>query len=626
MATRLKTIEYWFPHLATVADASAASFTQITIDIPEASSTITFRKVIADLVIADVNTTLANVTQRQIEIQLAAAGYNAVNNTQTYTQSGENFAFHHSTEHTSYFTTNWTGTSMTCDARVTVNTGTLGCRNASLRLIITYEYDDTVTTQIKTVWVPLNAPVNALGTTKPGTATDTIPALDTYCPEASKTYRQICIVVQGNTEGNGAVDKSLSFEVDSLGAFTSQLYELGTTVDLWYRLNEVVTFDTSATRSFYLWGSTADFDHAQVWMVVTYEFNSSTTTSVLNSLIMPMEFDGVMGYNNTGYQRAKRDIMIEEPSTITLQRLAYYMFYDKMAAISGLNARVGTGSFVAYTCVAAVLAGGAGLMIRNDGAYTFDRGRNTISVDVYRTDTADLGYNVSGFWIVNYTSGKHANGVGVHNHTVIWNLFNVGTTAAAAERITSATAITLPASNYYLSGIGISYVYTSNTTGVPSGAHIGAERLSGEGGIAWEQVYEGIGGSDAETGVHQVWATARTVFKRWANEYDSNRLDIETSRRWRADLGQSCASFDTLDLILTYHSIQFTVSGNITGSSGGTVNLYLCRASSGERLLSTTRVGNGSYSFTWYDNTEDVYVDAYEDDTHLGRSKTDVAS
>lgn len=620
MATRLKTVEYWFPHLATIPDASATSFTQITINIPEASSTITFRKVIADLVIADVNTTLANITQRQIEIQLGSAGYDAVNNTQTLSHGGENFVFHHSTEHTSYFNSNWTGTSMTCDARITVNTGTLGCRNASLKLVITYEYDDTVTTQLKTVWIPLNAPTGALGTAKPGTANDTIPALDTYCPETSKTFRQTVIVVQGNTEGGGAVDKSISFEVGTYGAFTSQLYELGTTVDIWYRISEVMTItDKSITHGFYLWGSTADFDHAQAWMVVTYEFNASTTTTVLNSLLMPMEFDGAMGYNNTGYQRAKRDIMIQEPGTITLQRLAYYMFYDKATAITGLNARVGTGSFVSYTCVAGVLGGGAGLMIRNDSEYTFSRGRNTISVDVYRTDTADLGYNVSGFWIINYTSGKHTNGVGVHNHTVIWNLGNVGTGAGAVERITSASAITLPASNYYLSAIGVAYLYTSQTT-APAGAHIGAERLSGEGGIAWEQVYEGIGGTDAETGLRQVWATARTVFKRWANEYDSNRLDIETSRRWRCQMAQNSSTFDTLDIVLTYHSIQYTVSGNITGSNGGTVNLYLCRASNGERLLSTSRVGDGAYSFTWYDDTEDVYVDAYEDSSHLGRS------
>ena len=39
-----------------------------------------------------------------------------------------------------------------------------------------------------------------------------------------------------------------------------------------------------------------------------------------------------------------------------------------------------------------------------------------------------------------------------------------------------------------------------------------------------------------------------------------------------------------------------------------------------------SRSGNGSFSFTWYDNTEPMYVDAYEDSTHLGRSTQAVAN
>jgi hypothetical protein len=76
---------------------------------------------------------------------------------------------------------------------------------------------------------------------------------------------------------------------------------------------------------------------------------------------------------------------------------------------------------------------------------------------------------------------------------------------------------------------------------------------------------------------------------------------------------------------LTYHANTFTVSGNITGSSGGTVNIEIFRSSSGEKIGSTTRVGNGTWTFTWYDNTENVFATAKESSTLLGRSDDGVA-
>jgi hypothetical protein len=77
---------------------------------------------------------------------------------------------------------------------------------------------------------------------------------------------------------------------------------------------------------------------------------------------------------------------------------------------------------------------------------------------------------------------------------------------------------------------------------------------------------------------------------------------------------------------MTYHTITYTVSGSVTGSAGGTVNLELERDGTDELVLSTSRTGNGSFSFTWYDNTENVYVSAREDSTHLGRSDQGTAT
>jgi hypothetical protein len=49
-------------------------------------------------------------------------------------------------------------------------------------------------------------------------------------------------------------------------------------------------------------------------------------------------------------------------------------------------------------------------------------------------------------------------------------------------------------------------------------------------------------------------------------------------------------------------------------------------ATTGEKLLTTTTTSGGNYSFTWYDNVSNVFVEAYQDATHVGRSSNDVAS
>jgi len=108
---------------------------------------------------------------------------------------------------------------------------------------------------------------------------------------------------------------------------------------------------------------------------------------------------------------------------------------------------------------------------------------------------------------------------------------------------------------------------------------------------------------------------------------ENSRMDIETSRRSNLYIPNSagtatCAFWETYQLYMMYHSITYTVSGTISGSAGGTVTINLYRTGTNDIVLTTTRAGNGAYSFTWYDDVTQVYSEAYEDATHRGRSIT----
>ena len=632
MATRLKTTEWWFPAGTTLVDATDTNLTQITVYLPESSKT--FKKVMLEVIVHDRNTTLGNISRHQVSISVAGAAYTAVNNANAITNGGEQQTILFSGDFTSHFTTNFTGTSHTVDARVLIDSAVASplspsFNNVTARLIITYEYDDTSSTQIKTVRIPLNAPVGAMATTKPGTATATIPALDTELPEASKVYRQTVLVLQGNDNNTGTTDQTFTMQIDTNTAYTSDVYEHGSTVSMFVRMNSIQTFDTSSSRSFYVYSSLTMGYHMQAWLVVTYEFDATSSNDIFVSLMLPVSMDSPMGgTTSSDYQRATRTLWIQETGIVAKQQ-ACYLFWDQNATISGLNMRIGTGSFVTYTDAAAVLAGSNASMIRNDSAFSLARGKNTLNVDAYRTDATDLGYNVSGFFIINYTADKPSGGHGAENHTVMWCISDTGTAAVAASFTVAATALAIPESDYFITAFGTEQKFVVSGTSPHAGNAISVERLSGEGGIIWEPVYADLAGSDGETGIYHSYSQARDLFYRYPGDVmgHESRLDPEVSRRWRWAVGNGVTVRGQLCVLFTYHAITYTISGEIRGSGGGTVYIDLIRDGDPlEILKTTTRTGNGSYSFTWYDNTIPVYTSAYEDSTHTGRSAPGTAT
>lgn len=637
MATRLKTIEYAVPQLTTLVDNTLTAMTVITAYIPELSGTVTIKKAIVQVSIDEGATqTTGNYTSRRIDVSVGGAGATSYTNANLVTGSGENTTVFYAADATAHFVTNFTATSETIAVSVLIDgtATTLAWRNISATIFITYEYDDTQTTQIKTVYIPLNAPVTTLATAKPGTATATIPALDTELPESSKVYRNMHIVCQGNI-GTSTTDSSLSMQIDTLTAYTSQTIERTAASDRWHRLVWTTDYfdsggaaagigmDTSGARSFYLWGSVATYNHQQAYMVITYEFDASASTDVFVSTLMVSQASIMGGTAATDFERMSRDLWIEEPGTITTKQIAFFPFWEQATAISTLNFRVGTGSFVAYTDAAAVLCGGNGAMVRNDAAFSLARGKNSLTVDCYRSDAADFGVAISGFWIVNYTASKPSQGYGAANHTVKWNTGFTLDGASATNRKTAAFAVIIPETDYFLNGFGCHVMQFPNSTGTFNGAVLMMEKTNAAG--QWLTVDTINGHTDAEMGLHQHFAGIRDDIQRYPSD-PMRSLDPEGTRRWWWSYTNAGTGFVYLDLWLTYHTITYTVGGDITGSNGGTIDIGLWRTTNKELALTTSRVGDGAYSFNWYDDTETVFTEAHEDGTHMGRSDNGTAA
>jgi hypothetical protein len=642
MATRLKTVEYCFPKLDSLANNTLTTFSLgNALVLPENSKT--FRSAVVEITWDDIITgTGGTLTTKRIDFRLGAAAYTTISNTQTLTHSGENMSMFLAQDFVSHFTTNWSGTSMTCNLQIQLNqsTGTTqGFRNVCAKLILTYSFDDATTTDhVKTVRIPLDAPVGALATSKPGTAVAVIPALDTYLPEAGITIRDCFIQWKGNTLNIGGAtttDHEVTLQLDASGASETAFYEAQLASDrftnyIWRLMGaSAPLFTTNATHNFFIWtssGAVARHHHSQIWLVVTYTFNPVFTTRMLNSVLLPSDIPGFWGGTTIAdYQRVTRRLWIEEPGTITKTNSAAYLFWHQPANITQIYARVNSGSWVNWTGIGDVLCGSMGAMLRCEDDITLARGTNSWNFDIYNTNANVRGANSSILWMINYYSDVPSDGSSnplpwAANHTVIRNLLPIGTAGASIIRLTTTVSPNIPETNFFINGLGLEYKFMTSGTGNPAGSSIDFELLSAEGGMAWKNVQSDISRDDPETGVRHVFAQLRDDFFRWNGDVDTSRVNIETDRRWRATLANGASSFDYLDLYITYHSITGDVSGNVSGSNGGTVTIDLHRSSDGAKVKSTTRTGNGAYTFKWYDNTQDVYTVARETDSFIGRS------
>lgn len=284
MTIRTKTIEYAFPlSIAAVATGVARDFTTITVAIPETTSR-TFRSVHLEVSCVDNAATAASVTAVLMGIQLNAIAIDSATVTQTITNSGENQSFLWTRDVTSYFVTNYTGTSMTALARLTV-TG-IATINATAKLVITYEYDDSATTQIKTVRIPIDGNTGNLTTSlaNVGGVANQIPLLDEFLPEANKVIRSYFFQMDIHTGTTAAATAALTMRYDGVTSVTDTSWAYTLNSDTFYRRIDVLTgLSTSAAHSIEASTSSitgAPFPCLNGYLVVTYEFSVVSNTTL----------------------------------------------------------------------------------------------------------------------------------------------------------------------------------------------------------------------------------------------------------------------------------------------------------------------------------------------------------
>jgi hypothetical protein len=643
MATRTNTVSYAFAHNATsLSAATRHEFAAVTVQIDETSSR-TFLSAYVEFTGRGNETSGTSMTSRVFGVKIDAVAWSDVTTTETIPNTGDQQSFRFRRDVTSYFTTNFTGSSHS--VQVAVQYGALATINNCARLVVTYQYDDSsATTRTKTVYLPIESPTSTLTTTMTEIGTNQIPQLTSggILPESSIIIRDQFLWIMAN-EGHdsGTTDDQLGLEIDSEGETTFGVLEQALDSSPWMELFWKRTdIDPTTAHAFRARSAvtTARFPQICAFYVVTYSYDHSASSTILNSLRIPIQCDpATFGGATSGLQsKVSVVVPIEEPTTITMVQSGVLCSYNMPnSALSGLNVAVGSQSHRAYTpsTLYNSPAGQQTLCQRIDSggaagsAITLARGENEITLAWYRTSTGSggAGYGMNALLFLNYTSGKATDGAGAHNHTI--DLLAVGTEAVGSSTVKDVTyQPAIPESDYWVSCMGFRIDYLQAGRGALA---FMAERLSGEGlADGWQVLQTNPFCVSNENSVNTLFCNASSSFDRHPADPDARRLSVESSRVWRfgtyLDGTNSHGGWVSFSALITYHTLTRSVSRAVTGydGTGASIAVNVHRADNHDLLYQATTSSGGGFSFTAYSNVTSLYAEARQDATHVGRSNT----
>lgn len=629
-ATRVKTVEYAFQHSSeTVASAAVRSYAPITVYIPE----LTGRRFKSVFTVADVHengTTAVNATAFLTGVGINALTVSSVTFSDTMTNSGENVGYVFVGSFTAYFQSNFVGSSETVKAN-TVLTGP-GSNNTSLKLVITYEYDDSATTRIKTVRIPIQSSTSTIPTTLTEIGTNQIPNLNNFLPEASKVFRDIFFEIY-NVEGTitaFGTDPQMSVALDNEGAWQDSPHVDTLVSDraykwIWKRTNMATDREHSfkaATTALSM-----PFNVTGAILNVTYEYDHSTSTSVINSVILSAADENGYSGGTTELDASlfSREIIINEPGPITLKQSGVLFSGTAGGTVTNiLKTPLQAGTTYLYA-VNTVNAGSRNIVHRIDleNGFSLARGTNTFDLIWWRTagTTSNMTSIPSAVLYLNYTSGISTMGGGEANHLhTVFDLLAPASNDVSLLEV--ASSFSIPETYWWQSSAGMFAWYGNiGGGGGTSGLAIKAEIKPGEWrSNGWDDIFTGLFAMDPEYGYSLLLPRSGKNYKKHPGDPDTNKLNPLTTRNLRFESSQS--SYYQAASFLTYRTSTVTVTGTIYNynGNGSGITVKLFDSNDHEHIGTVTTSAGGTFSFVWYDDTNPIYGQAYQSELKFGRS------
>ncbi len=493
------------------------------------------------------------------------------------------------------------------------------------KLITTYEYDDSnLVWATKTVRIPIESDDDRLSASFVlNGGTGAIPALDSYLPEVSKSYKEIALELMCNDCGANATSFDASLRIDAAGEtfIFSTLSKILNTANYWYAVYKFNTasFNTTIPHDLYLKSSTTNrFSNTCGILNVTYTYKASESTIIMNSCMYNMTDASQNGIRNLSSlyhtQSYATKFLISEPAPITVKHVGTVL-YTKYAVSTALSIGVTSDSGSTtpsnyYTITAGSVQAGDGVLITVPPTSSFGnwgRGYNTI-----QTRLVNMGGNpiaVVGYHIVNYTSRKSTQGVGAHQHTIEHLLTSQQNAlhSYAAEQFPETYII--PESDYYINSAFIKAFNRSSETKGSGRLYVSDRSHSMSYGVNSMPIYDSqYYETDGEAGNRFDIISLDAGINRYPYKYNVSKLNLNTTNTYIYDFAGSTTQIGT-KMFVTYGSITFPVSGTITNYTGnGQVPIDIFDYETKEHLYSSTASSGGIFNTKWIDSTRNLIV------------------
>lgn len=441
MAFRINTVEYaWETNQASASGSVTYTAPTKLVTIPETGSR-TFLSVDIEMYMRDANTgqTISSITAYGLSCSIDGnmAGDAAV--TQTIPNTSDNTSLLFKQTFTDHFNTRFTGSSHIISPSFCLpQTNSGRWTGHSFRLLATYQYSDTnADTLIKTVALPLDAIYGTLPTTqtvfgKSDGGYTNIPALDAFLPESTKQYKDIWIEYVGFDNGGviGTTGPVRIFtQIDSGSENPRGIVSSSMFADIYYFDAENIsgTLDTSTTHTL---KSRADSGSRMSWIsptvYVTYTYRHDLTTSVINSLRLPANYE-FYNCTNTFLADYYGQVNFLVPETRpSLEHSALVLFHPSTGSVGNRTVRIGNTrmSVNSYDRPNPAIGSAIPCNYRFDSGastsslFALSQGYNSIPFGVNSVPRASNGYRYNGYFLINYTASILPNGIYGHQKTL----------------------------------------------------------------------------------------------------------------------------------------------------------------------------------------------------------------
>jgi len=656
MATVAKTAYYAWPTLtassavATITGSGANQFYTITASLgtktlyfPETSSR-SFKSVGVEIGWMDGLSVVQSIYGYSITLQISgsliSSSYNYLSNTNgdanVIINTGENWAMVLGPyDFTSYFNSNVPAESSSIDVNLDIRwrtTSSIGAANTSsaaynytAKLFATYEHEDTDNTYIKTAIIPFNSPTSSLGTTGINSTSfiDSIPQLtgvNGFLPESDVTIRDYFIEIEGNeTTGVATGDIFLTSSITS-STYNSvyRFSPLPRTLQsdrfdrFIYSIPTSSLPDTAVTHSLNLAANIANaFRHISPSLYVTYEYNKTTTTKILNTILIPEFIDSPIGFPVQASASFGNKTFRILDNNLELKQSALRLNWIDNSTVTALSIKTGgQSSFKTYSDNGSNLCGMKNVQHRIDSGaeygsgFTLIRGLNTISSSLFTTSATINTSNVTGLYIINYHSDVPSTGI---DNSTKFHIFSARTFTNAVNSTsfvyTSSIPLTVSSSAYTIDNGTIFYNLFNNSQGYTYDAKI----LPNENGLGYKNIYNDVIVTDVEIGSSYGIIGFKDYFARYSQAPSSSYLDPWINRQFRFfTYGTRCGFERFINLSRYTYPLSGSIYNYTGDGSGYTVDIY--DDINNQLLYTLTTTIGGKFNTTWYDDTNLMYA------------------